>query len=158
MNTTALESPGIVSNYNEEEDNLWLERIETEGESLIDTGQVKIEVPSYLEFMVKHSKTLILGINRRKMDFFVSHFLRNILTTLFIEAVLEWNLVEQKTSVGADLTHRKNFQQKYSFKVLHLPYISKPIDIKGLLMYIVSPCKSLIWSKITTLWNFDIKL
>ena len=60
-----MESPGTVSNQKEEEDSLWLERNEKEGLNLIDTGQVKIEVRSYLEFMVKHSKNLILGINRR---------------------------------------------------------------------------------------------
>lgn len=65
LSTTALESPGTVSNQKEEEDSLWLERNEKEGWNLIDTGQVKIEVRSYLEFMVKHSKNLILGINRR---------------------------------------------------------------------------------------------
>lgn len=65
LSTTALESPGTVSNQKEEEDSLWLERNEKEGWNLIDTGQVKREVRSYLEFMVKHSKNLILGINRR---------------------------------------------------------------------------------------------
>ena len=32
---------------------------------LVDTGKVKIEAPSYLKFMVKHSKKLILGIKKR---------------------------------------------------------------------------------------------
>ena len=35
---------------------------------MVDTGKVKTEVASYLEFMVKHSKKLILGINRREME------------------------------------------------------------------------------------------
>ena len=66
MNITELESAIIVSDC-EEEDHLSLERNETEDENLVDTGKVKAEVASYLEFMVKYSKKLILGINRREM-------------------------------------------------------------------------------------------
>ena len=55
LNITELESPSIVSDYEEEEDNLSLERNETEDENLVDTGKVKIKVSSYLKFMVKHS-------------------------------------------------------------------------------------------------------
>ena len=35
---------------------------------MVDTGKVKTEVASYLEFMVKHSKKLILRINRGEME------------------------------------------------------------------------------------------
>ena len=67
LKVTELESPSIVSD-SDEEDNLLLERNETENENLAYIGKVKIEVVSYLEFMVKHSKNLILGINRREME------------------------------------------------------------------------------------------
>ena len=43
LNITELESPSFVSNYKEEEDNLSLERNETEDENLVDTGKVKIK-------------------------------------------------------------------------------------------------------------------
>ena len=42
-----------------------LKKNETEDENLVDTGKVKIEAPSYLKFLVKHSKKLILGIKKR---------------------------------------------------------------------------------------------
>ena len=41
---------------------------------MVDTGKVKIEAASYLEFMVKHSKKLILGINRREMEKGVNNY------------------------------------------------------------------------------------
>ena len=68
MNITGLESPSIFSGYEEEEDYHPLQRNETEDENLVETSKVKIEAVSYLKFMVKHSKKLIPGINRREME------------------------------------------------------------------------------------------
>ena len=42
-----------------------LKKNETEDENLVDTVKVKIEAPSYLKFIVKHLKKLILGIKKR---------------------------------------------------------------------------------------------
>ena len=69
MNITGLESPSIFSGYEEEEEGYHpLQRNETEDENLVETSKVKIEAVSYLKFMVKHSKKLIPGINRREME------------------------------------------------------------------------------------------
>ena len=68
LNITGLESPSIFSGYEEEEGYHPLQRNETEDENLVETSKVKIEAVSYLKFMVKHSKKLIPGINRREME------------------------------------------------------------------------------------------
>ena len=45
---------------------------------MVDTGKVKIEVRRYLEFMVKHSKKLILRISRREMEKRVNNYLLKV--------------------------------------------------------------------------------
>ena len=45
---------------------------------MVDTGKVKIEVTRYLEFMVKHSKKLILRISRREMEKRVNNYLLKV--------------------------------------------------------------------------------
>ena len=55
-----------------------IDNLSLEGNEKFDNAQVKIEVVSYLKWVVKHSNKLVLEINRREMEKRVNNCRLNI--------------------------------------------------------------------------------
>ena len=111
-----MESPSIDGDYEEGKDDKLLQRNKTEDENLVGTDKVKIEAACYfihvhvasyftlpklysfmhqvtsyfIKFMVKHSKKLILRINRREMEKVVNNYCIKV-----IDPSVTWNELEE---------------------------------------------------------------